>query len=376
MTIIFWILLTFLTVFSYGFVDINLHLSANRLFLSVQQPLSHLVIFQRSMAAGIFAVLLAGLFICFLRFLNKTELYFVSWQKLVRLLTIAAVILVLSFPALTYDLFNYIATAKVAYTYHENPYIVMPIEIPNEPNLTFTRAANKVALYGPVWLIITAIPHYLGGGDVWRTILAFKTVNALVYLAFAYLIYRVTKNLRNVVFFALNPLVLIEVLMNGHNDLYMMFLALGSIVLWQRKTLKDRIWAVVLFVASLFIKGATLALTPLYVLRNITIERILTYAYIFMAAVFFIVAPIREELYPWYAVWLVTVASLLPFKSHRFIYGFTIVLSFALELRALPYIWMGYYGGPGPLLRQLLTAVPVVCYFIYFAYRRLQGKSV
>ena len=41
----------------------------------------------------------------------------------------------------------------------------MPIEIPNEPYLAFTRAANKTALYGPVWILLTAIPHLLGQGD-------------------------------------------------------------------------------------------------------------------------------------------------------------------------------------------------------------------
>jgi hypothetical protein len=291
-------------------------------------------------------------------------------------LSVSALLLVVSYPALTYDLFNYIATAKVAYTYHENPYTVMPVEIPNEPNLAFTRAANKVALYGPVWIAITAIPHYLGGGDVWRTIIAFKLLNAVVYLGICYSIWKLTKNLTNVIFFALNPLILIEVIMNGHNDLYMMALALGSLVLWQRRALKDKVSAAVLFIASLFIKGATLALVPLFVLRNVSFERLLVYAYVVMAGVFFIVAPIREELYPWYAVWIVSIASLLPLKSHRFIFGFTIVLSFALELRAIPYMWMGYYGGPGPLFRQLLTAIPVACYLGYLFLRRMQGKSV
>jgi hypothetical protein len=361
----YWVLLIILSIFSYGFIDLNLHLSANPVFLHLQKPLSAFVYGMRPFATGAFAVLLVGLSVYYLVFLRKAEVLFSSWRKLCGILLTTALVLALSFPALTYDLFNYIATAKVAFTYHENPYVVMPIEIPNDPNLAFTRAANKVALYGPVWITLTAIPHYLGAGDIWRTIVAFKLMNAAVYIGFSYLIYRVTKKLTNVIFFAANPLVLIEVLMNGHNDIYMMFLALGGLLLWQKERVRKKLCGFLLLVASWFIKGATLIVTPVLFFRKLTLERTLVWAYWLLAAVFFIATPIREELYPWYAVWLIMIAALLPLKSHRRLVEFTVVLSFALELRNLPYMWMGYYGGQGPLLRVVVTVVPVALYLGY-----------
>lgn len=342
-------------IFSYGFIDPNLTLSTNQTFVHLQKPLTNLVYHQRPETAIIFLVILLLLFAGYM--------YFLKSHPKIWVIIFSACILVFSYPALTYDLFNYIATAKVTYYYRENPYLVMPIEIPNEPNLAFTRAANKIALYGPVWILFTAIPHYFGGGDVWRSIIAFKLMNVLVYLGFSYFIYRETKNLLNVVFFALNPLVLIEVLMNGHNDIYMIALALVGL----------RYRNYIALFASWFIKGATLVLAPLLFLR-LSWEKILVNAYWLLALVFFIVAPLREELYPWYAVWLIATASLMPLKSHRFIFGFTIVLSFALELRALPYMWMGYYEGPGPTLRLLLTVVPVTLYVLYFVFKRRYAK--
>lgn len=324
------VLLFILTVFSYGYIDP--HLSSALPFVAY---------YHRPVWTIIFLFLLVSLFALYL--------YFLKHHPKTWIIVAAAGILVFSYPALTYDLFNYVTTAKVLYTHHENPYIVMPIEIPNEPNLAFTRAANKVALYGPVWLAITAIPHYLGGGNIWATLFAFKLMNALVYLGFAYFIYKTTKQMTNVVFFALNPLVLIEVIMNGHNDIYMMVLALagGSVGL----------------IASWFIKGATL---PLILVR----KKSLVWSYWILAAVFFVIAPIREELYPWYAVWLVTTASLLSFEKHRFIVWFTIVLTFALELRNLPYLWMAYYEGPGPALRIVLTAVPLIVFFGWYIWKK------
>lgn len=364
--VLFFITLGALAVFSYGYIDPNLTLTSQRLFVTLQAPLKQMAYYQRPIATTIFFILLALLFICYLYVLIYEQKIFSSFKKLIVVLAAASVILVVSYPALTYDLFNYIITAKVTYLYHENPYLVMPVEIPNEPNLVFTRAANKVALYGPVWLAISAIPHILGGENIWRTIVAFKLVNAAVYLGFCYFIWRVTKKLSNVLFFAFNPLILIEVIMNGHNDLYMMFLALGALVLWQADNLKSKIGAAILLFASWWVKGATLVLAPLPFFKNVAFDRMLVYAYAFLTAVFFIVAPIREELYPWYAVWLVSTASLMTLKSHRFIYWFTIVLSFALELRNLPYMWMGYYEGPGPILRTLLTFIPLTIFLVVY----------
>ncbi len=340
---IYFFSLIILAVFSYGFIDPHL----SRVF-------PYVVYDYRQTATILFFALLLVLF--------SFYLYFLKHHPKTWVIIAAAVILVFSYPALTYDLFNYITTAKVAFTHGENPYVVMPVEIPNEPNLAFTRAANKFALYGPVWLLFTAIPHFMGAGNVWLTIIAFKLMNAVVYLGFSYFIWRMTKNLTNVIFFALNPLVLIEVLMNGHNDIYMMVLALLGIWLWQRG---KKIHGLIALVASWFIKGATL---PLIFVMN----KSLVWSYWILAAVFFILAPIREELYPWYAVWLVTTASLLPLKSHRFIFWFTIVLSFALELRHLPYMWMGYYEGPGPMLRLVLTVVPVVAFLVWHVWIKKQ----
>lgn len=156
----------------------------------------------------------------------------------------------------------------------------------------------------------------------------------------------------------------------------MISLALVGLVLWSQKRFTQKIAGIILLIASWFVKGATVVLTPLLFFRRVSFERMLIYAYIFLAAVFFIVAPIREELYPWYAVWLIATASLIPIKSHRYIFGFTIILSFALELRALPYMWMGYYEGPGPALRLGFTIVPIVLYAGYVGFRYLAKRKL
>ena len=354
------------TIFSYGYTDPNLTLSTNKWFTRIHAPLFHLAYSQRPVAVSIFLVLFAIIVGTYIYILKNGSHNIRKW------ILVSVVTLTMSYPVFTYDLFNYMTTAKVAFHYHENPYVVMPIEIVNEPNLAFTRAANKYALYGPVWIALTAIPNAIGLGNVWLTMLAFKAMNATVYLLFIWGIYTYTKSKRNVLFFALNPLVLFEVLSSGHDDIYMMALALfGLINLWKKDS-NARIIGWLSFIASWMIKGVTLALVPLAFLKNLSQEKKFIVAYWILLLCFFILTPIREELYPWYAVWLLTIVSLISLDSNQFIYYFTIVLSVALELRNIPYMWMGYYEGPGPWLRLAVTVIPTAVFLCIYGFRRLR----
>jgi len=89
-----------------------------------------------------------------------------------------------------------------------------------------------------------------------------------------------------------------------------------------------------------------------------------------MSFVFFVLAPFREELYPWYAVWLISIAAFFDIKKHPFLIGWTLCLSFALELRHLPYIYMGQYGGFGPMARTLLTVIPLGIYVVVYGIKK------
>ena len=365
MIIILFILLISLSIFSFGFVDPNLELSTSLAFSMFHEPVRQLVFEQRPIASIVFMVILFGLYWVYIR-----SLIHGLWKMSMVLLGVCA-ILVFSYPALTHDLFNYITTAKMTYFYGENPYVVMPIEIPNEPYLAFTRAANKYALYGPVWILISFVPHFLGMDSIWQTIIAFKCINAIAYALFSYFIYKTTQSYKNVIFFALNPLVLIEALVSGHNDIFMMLLALVGFWLWTANPMRSKILGFLLIFLSWFTKGATVILSPLFFVKRIPWEKTLLIAYCLMSFVFIVVAPLREELYPWYAVWIIMIASLLPLSKYAFIYWFTIVLSFSLELRHLPYMWMGYYEGPGPMLRLLLTVVPISLFLVFYFFKRL-----
>jgi hypothetical protein len=277
-------------------------------------------------------------------------------------------VLFFSYPAFSNDIFNYIATAKVTNLYRENPYLVMPIDIPNEPMLKFLQAANKTALYGPTWIAMTVVPYVIGGGSLLATMYATKAIIAGLYLALSYLIWKFTRRITAVVLFAFNPLVILETVVSAHNDVAMMFLAVAGFY-----ALKHKRYAVsfLCMLLSVFVKGATLFLIPVFVYTWVQQkngkpewERIWTLSAVSMFIIF-LLSPIREEIYSWYFIWVFTFIALRD-KFDLISYvglGFT----FGLPLRFFPFAYTGQWGGTAPVIKKIVTFFPPLVSAIVYA---------
>lgn len=366
MVLIYIVAILGLSLLSFGFIDPGLVSQVPVFMQGLVQPLFDLYYHHRPMNTLIYSSLLSLLFFSYFMIVRKGK---IAIQKILYVMGIVIFLFVLAYPALSYDMFNYITTSKVAFFHKENPYLIMPVEIPNEPYLAFTRAANKVALYGPVWILLTAIPWALGGGNIWGSIISFKLLLASSYIVTVYLIYRHTKDKRNVFFFALNPLVVVEVLLSGHNDLVMMAFALGASMLWYSQGAAKRVFALFLLLCSWFVKGSTIVLLPLGAfIKNK--ERYFAIGSLVLLSVGVVVGTLREEFYPWYGLWFLSFLAMLPWDKYKKLFGFGIVVSLGLELRHLPYMYMGYYEGVGPVLRELFTFVPWVLYIGYILLRK------
>lgn len=290
-----------------------------------------------------------------------------------RYICVSAVILFLGFPGFSYDVFNYMATARVTYTWQENPYIVMPIEIPNEQMLPYMHASNKVALYGPVWIAVSAMPHYLGLANPLLTVYMFKILTLVFYAGMLRLIWRLSgKNVWALAFFSLNPIVLTEIILSGHNDIVMVFFALLSFYLLQKK---KYFFSITALFCSVFIKYATVLVVPAYLYALTKVIRkekifwtnIWVWSAIAMYAAF-LLSPLREEIYAWYFIWPLTFLALIPGESLLvwLSYGFT----FGLPLRLAPFIYSQTWAGMTPMVKKFVTFVPPAISGLLYAYRK------
>ena len=366
----------FLTIFSlvfisWGFVDANAPLPK----ITWLHPI---VYFHTVYPTAWYTATVGLLFGWYLWILHQTKKTLVNSKTVWSFIIGTIAILVWSYPAFSNDIFNYIATAKVAYLYGENPYITMPIDIPNEPTLAFLHAANKVALYGPAWIAVTAIPHYLGLGNLLATLYTFKLFIVGWYLLLCYLIWIASKkNPWALAFFAFNPLVLLSTLVDGHNDVVMMALALGAFLLSRRHRYSV---AFLLLIASTGIKGATILLVPIFVWcwynnrkNKYTDWQLVWYWSSIAMYVIFFLSPIREEMYPWYFIWPLTFVSLL--KNPSLLIGASYGFSVGLLLRHAPFLYTRSWMGITPVVKKIVTVLIPALSVIQYVKKSIQAKK-
>ena len=334
----------------------------------------------RSLYSGInlhmplFAILLYSLFISLLYFGYFKILVYAPKIKIQKKMLLLPFIGIFAYPAiLSFDLFNYIATAKVAFHYFENPYVIMPIEFSGDPMLLFTHAANKTALYGPLWILLTAIPYYLSFQQYVLSVIFLKLFVGLFFVGTVILLWKLTRSMYNVLFFAANPLVLIETFISGHNDIVMMFLALASVYSLKKNKL---LFSIILLVCSILIKYATVFMIPvfLFLLAQIIAKKKVDWDYwyigLFLSMLFIcLLSPLREELYPWYAIWPLTFFSLVAEKK-RFL-GYIVILgSYGLMLAYIPYMYLWTYTGITPILKNVCIVMPLTLFLSYVCLQR------
>lgn len=349
------------SIFSYFFVDPNL--------IYLRNIYTGFAFDYRGITTFVYSLFILSFFIFYFLFLRLADKKLLNQKDLIILITVTIASLFFSYPALvSYDIFNYIATAKVSFYYFENPYLIMPIQFVNDPLLLFTHAANKTALYGPFWIILTSFPFMLGVGQFLITLFSFKLFVLIFYLLTLYLIYKFSKNTQDLILFALNPLVVFESLVGTHNDTVMMFFVLLSLYLFKNKKI---LFGIVFLLLSIFIKFATFFLIPVFIyllIQKINKKEINWDKVFFLASIsmfiIFLLSSFREEIYPWYGIWFLV---FIPFIKNNFLKGFYLSLSFGLLLRYIPYMYLGTYFGPTPILKIILMLIPIFLFLIYKA---------
>ena len=243
----------------------------------------------------------------------------------------------------------------------------MPIHFTGDPILLFMHAANKTALYGPFWILLTGIPYFLGFGNFLVTLFTFKFFTLAFYLGTIIILHRLSKNIYLTAFFALNPLVILEILASGHNDIVMMFFALVALYFLKEK---KWFWLILFLTFSILIKFATLFLLPVFAYvvfnyfksRKVDWEKVYYLSSLLMFLIF-LLSPIREEIYPWYAIWFLIFIPLIKNRLMKYVY---LTFSFSLLLRDLPFMLLGTYFGPTPLIKSVVSFIFPLLTVIYF----------
>lgn len=371
--ILYILVAVLLLLYSYTQVDLNLTLSRMSLWQTIQKSFQYLGYYQRPLSTGIFLGILAGLFALYYWILKLVKRKLITSRQLWLIIGVNVIILLWSYPAFSYDFFNYMFTAKTVLIYHKNPYVVIPLQFSGvDPWPNFMRWTHLSSAYTPLWILLTLPPYLLGFGLFLLILWNLKLLIAGFYLLTIWGIGEVLKKLDikhqtlGMAIFALNPLIIIESLVSAHNDIVMMALGVSAMLL----SLRHKPWSSFLLLAlSVALKLMTIFLLPVGFWRWDRSRALV------LMVIGLVLVLLQREVLPWYFVWIMPFVALLPQR-----WEVTLVAggaSLGLLLRYAPFLYLGHWDNPVPLIKIWVTLAPsVVALLLVIGKKLLDRKSL
>jgi hypothetical protein len=345
-----------LLVYSYTQVDLNLTLSRSSLIQTMEKIFQHVGYYQRPLSSIIYVGIVSVLFVLYAGVMNAVRKHELVLSDIWKLVVLVTCIVVFSYPAaFSYDFFNYLFTAKTVLVYHQNPYIVTPLQFAGlDPWTNFMRWTHLSTAYGPFWIGLTLVPYILGFGYFVFILFNTKIMVAGFFLLASWAIVRAMDSIDRkqsaltLAIFALNPLIVVESLVSGHNDIVLMAFAVLSVWMYLQKKYWSAWWWLSVSVAA---KTVTLVLIPVMFFRK-NMRWLFGAMIVGLAAVLF-----KREFLPWYWVWIMPFVALLP--DNPKITRFALVISFGLLLSYAPYLYFGDYGATEQLWKTSIQWIGV-----------------
>ncbi len=220
------------------------------------------------LGAIVLAIVLIGSFIVYLKLIKNSD-KFLNVKSLLFTVFLVSLIFLICLPNTSTDVFYYMGTGRVLSEYNQNPYYHTVKEVlETNPNDTILKNSgiwsDSVVVYGPLWVVITFLLNKLSFGSINILLYLFKFSNLFIHLLNCLIIYKLTKKKKFVVIYGFNPLILLEFLVNVHNDIYMIFFVL--LALYFLKNKNNLILSLIMLMCSVLIKHLTILLVPIFIL--------------------------------------------------------------------------------------------------------------
>lgn len=361
LSILFFLAASLLLIYSYGYLDFNLTLSSHPLFLKLTSPLQHLVYFNRPLSVWIYILLFSLLFALYLTILSpKFRPTLFPWRTYLPII----IILILSYPMLSYDIFNYMFHGKILWFYKANPHSVAPLAFEGDLWLRFMRWVHTPSAYGPIFTAIESPAYLLGFGKFVPVLYLMKATMIAFYIWCVSLVGQIATRLKmdknsvvlSQLLIAYNPFLWLELVFNAHNDAVMIALLLFTI---KASLDNKKILSFLSLIFSVGVKYVTALTIPFFLLKNDRLK-ITLITISLLAPILFL--PGRFQ--PWYLIWPLIPAALINTKWARF---WVVTTSFFALAYYPVYIATGFWN-LGELPRLLIIYGPAMLTILYASY--------
>ncbi|MFH1827247.1 MAG: hypothetical protein ABH812_02300 [bacterium] len=326
MTYLYFFILSLFLIYSYALVDPNFTLINISLWEWFRNNMVFLGYYQRPLSSLIYIILIALLFYFHFYFLKK-----IKKTNILKLTYGIVIILLVSYPFLSHDFFNYMFDAKILTLYGQNPYLHKALDYyPYDTWLRFMHWTHRTYPYGPVFLGVSLIPSFLSFGKLLLNFIFFKAFFGFFYVLSVYLLNKINK--KYALFFATNPLIIVEGLINSHNDLIAVAFGIIGIFYLFKKT---NLWSRIFFLLSGGIKYISV---PILFLSKNSKSKLNTAVFIGLSFLL-IYLSFFQEIQPWYFLNLFLLIAYFP----KLLSSLNIFFA-GLLLSYLPFIYFGDWG--------------------------------
>jgi len=170
---------------------------------------------------------------------------FASWDDrvdarphaVVAAIVLALLIAVAVPPRQSRDVWSYAAYGRIVSVHHTSPYVHPPNDLPRD--VLFDRVgegwAGARSVYGPLFTGASAVVTRAAGDSALRIRLAFQGLAALAAALALALVWRTTRSARALVFLGLHPVLVLDAVNNGHNDVLVGLAVLAAALLAARR---------------------------------------------------------------------------------------------------------------------------------------------
>lgn len=356
-------------VFSYFWVDkaLILTLASGHPVVKNLETLNNFGDVKRENFALVYALLIIAFFIlqAILILKNKRSFFLVMGAT--------TLIFSFSYNFLSYDLFTYLFSAKMVWNYHLNPYVVTPeYLVPVDFSISFLRNIQHIYLYGFSALFYSLISTIIFSGErIILNIFATRILNAVLFYVTGVVIYKTLNDKRVFGWWFFNPLLILELLINAHNDLLLVSFFIIAVCLFYRKKIKIGLLILlsaalakssnVIFEALIFSAGGLFAFLKekyLVIFSKLAILGILLFLQTSNLAV-----------QVWYYTWVYCFVPFAKLKtSSLIILG---ILGMILLIGYYPYIKTGGWGGEALIPGTKLLGIVMVLMIGYIEFGHL-----
>ena len=368
LVVIYTITFIFLFLYSFTQIDLGLVISRYPFFYQIEKSFQYIGYFQRPLSTCLYILILFLLTFLYILFLNLSHKNKLDKRYVWKVILIGVILLTFSYNAFSYDIFNYIFDAKIVTHYHANPYLHKALDYPGDPMLGFMHWTQRLYPYGPIWLFITVPLSFIGSQVFLLTFFLFKILAASSYIGSLYYIGKILQKIKfknevfGLVFFGLNPLVIIESLVSAHIDIVMMFFTLLAFYLLLEK--KYFLTYLNLFL-SIGIKFLTGLLLPIFIWVTILQQKkkLINYFKIIVMSILLLLLGVIMEtkesgnFQPWY---LLAPLSFGVFISNKFYVLIPAVIISVLSLILyIPFLFLGNWNPPVPMILEWIMIISI-----------------